>query len=198
MRAQGSSKPVSVRLPSSPHALGEQTFPHFSGRKRAEVEPDPALCDLRDLRQPPVGLNLLILNLRLKSPREGCEKGQLARAGAHIRPHRQPVSSPSARCAPAGAARGGAKSLPRDQLGALRPRREGPTGEGRRRLQELRATAQGKAAKRPAERRHGRGDEETAPAAPAVRAPGPGSSGHSDCREVAASEPASPTPRHAF
>lgn len=138
-----------------------------------------------------MGLCLLILNLRLKSPRQGREKGQLARAGAYTRPRRPPVSSPSARRAPAGAARGGAKSRPRGQLGALRPRREGPTGEGRRRLQEVRATAQGKAAKRPAERRHRRGDEEAAPTAPAVRVPGLGSSGHSDCRKVPASEPAS-------
>lgn len=43
VRAQGSSRPGCVRLPS-PHALGEQTFPQFSGRKRAEVGTGPPRC----------------------------------------------------------------------------------------------------------------------------------------------------------
>ena len=89
-------------------------------------------------------------------------------------PARPPGSSPSARRAPAGAARGSAGSRPRGQLGAVRPRREGPAGEGRRRLQEVRAAAQGEAAEGPAKRGHGRGDEEAASAAPTAHVPRPG------------------------
>lgn len=43
VRAQGSSRPGSVLLPS-PHAPGEQTSPHFSRRKRAEVGTGPPRC----------------------------------------------------------------------------------------------------------------------------------------------------------
>lgn len=107
---------------------------------------------------------------------------------------RPPSSSPSARRTPAGAARGSTGPGPRGQLSAVSPWLEGPAGEGRRRrrgrLQEVRAAAQREAAERTAERGHGWGDEETAPAAPAAGVPRPGCCSHSNCREAPASEPA--------
>lgn len=111
---------------------------------------------------------------------------------------RPPASSPFARRTPARADRGSAGPGPRGQLSAVRPRLKGPAREGRRRrrLQEVRATAQREAAEGTAERGHGWGDEEVAPAAPAAGVPRPGCCSHSNCREAPASEPAlDPTSR---
>lgn len=146
----------------------------------------------RDLRR----LARLTLPSLLPGP---AQPAAASRGGKVKKPARPPAgpararhpqgSSPSARRAPAGAAGGGAGSRPRGQLGAARPRREGPTraARRRRRLQEVRAAAQGKAAEGPAECGHGRGDEDAAPAAPASRVPKPGGGGHSDGRKEPAS-----------
>lgn len=131
---------------------------------------------------PPVGLGPHPRSLGLKAPTR-VARSTRPRQSLHP-PRRPPVSSPSARRAPPellGVARspgrraGSTPSVP----GGARPAKAGG-GCGSR------ATAQGKAAKRPAERRHGRGDEEAAPRPRPVRVPGPAAAATATAEEVPA------------
>lgn len=166
----GSGRPGSNRKSLSPR-----------GRSRPEALPGlPGCTSSGDLQLTSPG----------SAPPPYAGLGRLPRRLTSPPAPRPPGSSPSARRAPAGAALDGAGSRPRGQFGAVGSRREGPAGEGRRRLKKVRAAAQGEAAEGPAERGHGWRDEEAATAAPATHVPRPSSCRHCDCREAPASEPA--------
>lgn len=172
---RGASRGAAEGTPGSrrPGRVGASRLPP-QRRRRAEVPARPPATHSYGLWRP---------GFSSATRGRGGSRGGSARPTTPTRPS---GSLPSARQA----VRRDSGSRPRGQIGTVRARREGPAGEGRWRLQEVRAAAQGEAAEGPAECGHGRGDEEAASAAQTARVPRPRSCSHSDCREVPASEPA--------